>query len=140
MIILDTNVVSELMRRNPDPDVVAWTDRQFDTTLYLTTITLAEIRFGIAALPDGERRRQLDAAFESEIRPLFEDRILAFDERASVHNATLRAAARARGAAIGDWDALIAAIALAHDFAVATRDTAPFVEAEVDVIDPWTAA
>jgi toxin FitB len=139
VIILDTNVVSELMRQRPDLQVVAWTDRQLDSTLFLTAITLAEIRFGIAALPDGKRRHLLDAAFENEILPLFKGRILPFDERASAHSAALRAAARSRGTAIGDWDALIAAIARTRGFAVATRDTAPFIGAGVDVIDPWRA-
>lgn len=137
MIILDTNVVSELMRSQPDTAVVEWADRQVDTTLYLTSITLAEIRFGIAALPSGRRRDRLRDVFESGIRPLFGARVLSFDEAASSAYAELRARARRKGAAIGDVDAMIAAIARAHGFAVATRDVAPFEAAGAAVMNPF---
>lgn len=139
MIVLDTNVVSELMRPDPAPAVVAWVDRQAEATLFLTTISLAEIRFGIAAMPAGGRRATLSATFEEKIRPLFESRVLEFTESASKQYAVLRAEARSAGHAIGTMDALIAAIASEHRFAVATRDTAPFAAAGVDVIDPWAA-
>lgn len=137
MIILDTNVVSELMRAKPDAGVVDWADRQADTTLYLTAITLAEIRFGIAALPRGHRREALRDVFEAGIRPMFGGRVLAFDEPASSAYAEIRARARRQGAAIGDVDGMIAAIARAHGFTVATRDVAPFEAAGVPVIDPF---
>ncbi|RNI22855.1 type II toxin-antitoxin system VapC family toxin [Flexivirga caeni] len=137
MIILDTNVVSELMRAHPQQCVIDWTDRQAPETLYLTTLNLAEIRFGIAALPRGARRTRLAAAFENGIRPLFGDRILGFDQPASIAYASLRADARTRGLAVGDADTLIAAIALAHRFAVATRDVAPFEATGLQVIDPF---
>ncbi len=137
MIILDTNVISELMRAQPQASVVEWADRQAQSTLYLTSLTLAEIRFGIAALPKG-RRTKLNAAFEDGIRPLFQDRILDFDEGASTEYAALRADARSRGHAIGDVDALIAGIARARTFIVATRDVAPFEAAGLQVIDPFT--
>lgn len=139
MIVLDTNVLSELMRPEPSATVVSWVDRQAEATLYLTSITLAEIRFGIAALPRGRRRKELGAAFEEGIRPLFGGRILAFDEAASVEYASLRADARARGQGIGDVDALIAATVRAHRFAVATRDVAPFQVAGVRVVNPFAA-
>lgn len=137
MIVLDTNVVSELMKAAPEPRVVHWADRQASTTLYLTSLTLAEIRFGIARLPDGRRRDALGDVFEHRIRPQFGDRVLAFDEAASVHYAALRSRARGEGLAISGPDALIAAIARAHGFAVATRYVAPFATARVPAIDPW---
>lgn len=137
MIILDTNVVSELMRPRPLPGVVAWLDRQVGATLHLTTITLAEIRFGIAALPAGQRRDALGEAFEHRIRPLFGTRVLDFDEPASSAYAEIRADVRERGIAISDVDAMIAAIALANRFSVATRDVAPFEAAGIRVIDPF---
>lgn len=140
MIVLDTNVVSELMRPNPSAAVVAWVDRQAQSTLFLTTLSLAEIRYGIAALPAGSRRVGLDQVFEDQIRPLFDDRVLDFDERASREFAHLRADARARGAAIADVDALIAAVARVHQFDVATRDTAAFEAAGLRVINPFEAA
>lgn len=137
MIILDTNVVSELMRSSPHPGVVGWVDRQHDVTLFLTTITLGEIRFGIAALPPGRRRDALRETFEASILPMFGGRVLSFDEPASAAYAEIRADARERGRAIGDVDAMIAAIAREHRFAVATRDVAPFEAAGVSVIDPF---
>lgn len=137
MIVLDTNVVSELMRLQPDPQVVSWVDKQAETTLYLTALTLAEIRFGIAALPAGSRRTTLRSVFEDAIRPLFADRVLSFDEAASREYAELRATARIRGRAIGDADALIAAVTRAHRFQIASRDTAPFTVADLEVINPF---
>ena len=125
MIILDTNVVSEPLRPAPDKDVIAWLDEQVIETLYLTTLSLAEIRFGIAALPRGKRATRLRQRFEEEVVPLFADRILSFDEPATGAYAELRAAARKVGHAIGDFDALIAAIAKASGFTVATRVTQP---------------
>lgn len=139
MIVLDTNVVSELMRAQPHRGVLAWADRQAEHTLFTTTITLAEIRFGIAALPTGRRRTALQAAFEDSVRPVFGNRVLDFDEAASRAYAELRAGARARGDAIGDVDAMIAAITRAHRFVVATRDVEPFRAAGVDVVNPFEA-
>jgi predicted nucleic acid-binding protein len=95
------------------------------SALHLTTISLAELRYGIAALPAGARLRRLDHRFENEVLPIFEGRILPFDEDATVEYAALRATARAAGRAIGDLDALIAGIARTAGFAVATRNTAP---------------
>lgn len=137
MIILDTNVVSELMRSGPDPDVVAWVDQQAQSTLHLTSITLAEIRFGIAALPAGRRRSTLSTAFENGVRPLFGERVLDFDESASREYASLRANFRAKGVAVSDADAQIASIAFAHRFHIATRDVEPFEAAGVHVANPW---
>ncbi|KYH45214.1 type II toxin-antitoxin system VapC family toxin [Branchiibius sp. NY16-3462-2] len=140
MIALDTNVISELMRREPDVRVVSWVDQQASATLFLTSLTLAEIRFGIAALPAGRRRTTLSTTFEDEIRPLFADRVLDFDEAASREYAALQANARKKGLAIGDADALIAATVRAHRFFIATPDEAPFEAAGVRVINPFAAA
>lgn len=137
MIILDTNVVSEPLRPRPARAVVEWLDAQAIETLYLTSINLAEVRYGIAVLPAGRRRTMLRDRFEGEFVPLFQGRVLDFDDPASVAYAASRARARAAGHALGDVDALIAGIACSRRFAVATRDTAPFVAAEVEVIDPF---
>lgn len=139
MIILDTNVISEPLRPKPDGGVVAWLDAQVVETLYLTTISLAEVRYGIACLPEGRRRQTLRDRFEGEFLPLFHARTLAFDEPATTAYAALRAQARAQGLAIGDFDALIASIARATGFTVATRDTAPFVAVGIAVINPFDA-
>lgn len=137
MIVLDTNVVAELMRSAPDATVIRWVDAQADSTLFLTTFTLAEIRYGIAALPDGRRRTGLSVAFEDRIRPIFEDRILDFDEAASRAYAKIRTRMRAVGHAIGDLDALIAAVVIAHGARLATRDVRPFAAPGITVVDPW---
>ncbi|MGK8485582.1 PIN domain-containing protein [Nocardia asiatica] len=137
MIVLDTNVLSEPLRKAPNPRVVAWIDAQPLHTLYLSAITVAELRFGIAAMPEGRRRLVLCERLETRVLPLFAGRVLAFDLTASAAYAELMAAARAAGAAIGTADGYIAAIAGAAKMAVATRDTAPFRAAGVSVIDPW---
>ena len=139
MILLDTNVVSEPLRTSPDANVLAWFDAQLVETLYLSTITLAELRFGIAVLPEGKRRDALHASFEQRVLPLFAGRILAFDDAASVAYAALRSRARAAGEAIATADGFIAAIAAANGFAVATRDTSPFEAAGLAVINPWAS-
>ncbi|HEY8474768.1 MAG TPA: type II toxin-antitoxin system VapC family toxin [Natronosporangium sp.] len=140
MIILDTNIISEPLRSKPAESVVTWLDAQVVETLYLTTISLAEVRSGIACLPNGKRRRALHDRFEGEIVPLFRGRILALDEPATTAYASLRSRARTQRLAIGDFDALIASIATVTGFTVATRDTAPFVAAQVNVINPFGEA
>lgn len=138
MIILDTNVLSEPLRPTPDGRVVEWLDAQVAETLFLTTITVAEVRFGIAALPTGHRRTSLAERLETVVLPLFAGRVLAFDEPATREYALLRARTRAAGLAIGDFDALIASIARAHRFGVASRDVAPFEAADIaTVINPF---
>lgn len=137
MIILDTNVLSEPLRRKPSPAVVEWLDAQAIMTL--TTIGLAEVRYSIAALPAGKRKSTLARRFEGEVLPRFRDRVLAFDEPAASASGRLRAKARADGRAIGDFDALIAAIAHWRKFAVATRAVSPFEAAGVTVINPFEA-
>jgi toxin FitB len=137
MILLDTNVVSEPLRIKPEPSVLAWIDLQNIETLYLSAISVAELRFGIAALPKGKRRDLLSSNFEKRVLPLFNGRILSFDLAASQSYVELRAAARREGKEIGVSDGYIAAIAASNGLVVATRDTAPFVAAGVGVIDPW---
>jgi toxin FitB len=137
MVILDTNVISEPLKPAGAPAVLEWLDQQEIDTLYLTAITVAELRFGIAALPLGRRKRSLEEDFEHHILSLFEGRILPFDVAATVAYARIRAKAKADGKAIGIADGFIAAIAAEHGFSVATRDTAPFEAAGVAVINPW---
>lgn len=138
MIILDTNVISEPLRKTPEAKVVEWIDAQPLHTLFLSAVTVAELRFGIAAIPPGRRRDILRSRIENRVLPLFTGRVLPFDLPASATYAEVMAAARAAGAAIGTADGLIAATAEAAGMTVATRDTAPFRAAGVRVIDPWT--
>lgn len=137
MILLDTNVISEALRPNADQKVLGWIDAQALETLFVSTITLAELRFGIAALPDDKRRTALSDNLEQRILPLFSGRILSFDDAASKSYAQLRAQARASGKTIANADGYIAAIAASHDLAIATRDTVPFEAAGLTVINPW---
>jgi predicted nucleic acid-binding protein len=139
MILVDTNVVSEPMKLDGDPEVLAWLDAQDVASLYLSTISLAELHFGIAILPDGWRKETLLLRLHQRVLPLFESRILPFGVEAADANARLRARARAAGRAIGPTDGYIAAIAAAHNLIVATRDTAPFEAAGLTVINPWHA-
>jgi predicted nucleic acid-binding protein len=137
LIVLDTNVVSEPLRPAADPAVLAWLDLQDIQTLYLTTISLAELRHGIAVLPGGRRRSRLAAELEERIIPLFDGRILGFDIAASSAYAEIRVRTRKAGKTLGAADSYIAATVAAHGFAIATRDTAPFEAAGIPVIDPW---
>ncbi len=138
MILVDTNVLSEPMRPQGDPQVVAWLDRQGIETLFISTVSVAEVLFGVDALPAGTRRNRLADAFESAIERLFENRILSFDLAAARTYATLMSAARARGFSISSADGQIAAIASANRPAVATRDESPFRAAGVKTVNPWT--
>ena len=137
MILLDTNVVSEPLRLGGDPAVVAWIDAQNVETLYLAAISLAELRFGVAALPSGKRKDTLHRSLERRVVPLFTGRILPFDAAASEAYAEIMALARAEGKAIGKADGYIAATAAINGLIVATRDTSPFEAAGLTVINPW---
>ncbi len=138
MILLDTNVVSEPWKPTPDPRVLAWIDAQVIETLYLSAVTVAELRFGIASMPTGRRHELLHHRLERDVLPLFVGRILAFDLDASQAYAALMVGAKEAGRAIGRADGYIAAIAATHGLRVATRDTSPFEAAGVKTIDPWT--
>lgn len=137
MIVVDTNVLSEPMRTNGDPAVADWLDRQRPDTLFLTTVTLAELLLGLELMPLGLRRSRLEARIGEVIAAFGERQTLAFDTRAARVFAVSVARARAAGHTISVADGQIAAIAAAHGFAVATRDVMPFVAAGVPVIDPW---
>lgn len=137
MIVLDTNVISEPLKPAADPVVLAWLDLQDVQTLYLTTISLAELRHGIAVLPGGRRRSRLAAELEERVVPLFNGRILGFDIAAASAYAEIRVRTRKAGKTLGAADSYIAATVAAHGFAIATRDTAPFEAAGIAVIDPW---
>ena len=139
MILVDTNVVSEPLRRVPEPRVAGWLDAQALETLYLSAITVAELRFGVRSLPAGHRRDRLDEDLERRVLPMFAGRVLAFDLAASQAYADLMAKARSAGRAISVSDGYIAGTAAANAMMVATRDTAPFEAAGLKTVDPWTA-
>ena len=126
MFVLDTNIVSELMKEYPNPEVLAWLNRQRTNTLFLTAITEAEIRTGIAIMPDGKRRRALLAAAERAFGVFFAERILPFDREAAQAYAVIAAKRRASGHPISQADCQIAAIARSRGASVATRDADDF--------------
>ena len=140
MILLDTNVISEPQRREPDARVLEWIDAQALETLYLSVVTVAELRAGIALIPAGKRRDSLHDNLEKRLLPMFANRVLSFDMACTTAYAGLLAKTRAAGLTVETADAFIAAIALANGFAVATRDTRPFETAGVSVINPWEAS
>ena len=137
MIVLDTNVISEPQRKTPDTQVVEWLDEQPLETLFLTSITLAELRFGITSLPAGKRKDGMLDNLEHRVLPLFTGRVLSFDVAASESYAALMAKAQAAGLSISTADGYIAAIATANKMIVATRDVSPFEAAGLRVINPW---
>jgi len=137
MIILDTNVISEPLRQAPESRVIEWINAQAIETLYLSAITVAELRFGVASLSTGKRRDRLQESLEKQALPLFAGRVLPFDISAAHSYGELMANARNSGLAIGAADGYIAATAAANGMIVASRDTSPFKAAGVDVINPW---
>jgi len=139
VILLDTNVVSEPMRPKPDRNALTWLDAQAAETLYLSTISLAELLLGIESLPAGKRRKVLAADLDDQIITLFGDRIVPFDLEAAEAYAKIVTRARLHGHPIAVADAQIAAIAASRRFTVATRDEGPFRAAGVPVINPWSA-
>ena len=137
MILLDTNVISEPWKPAPEPRVLAWIDAQAIETLFLSAVTVAELRFGIGVMPAGRRRSVLHERLEQDVLPLFEGRVLSFDLAASQAYAELMVRARSEGRAIGKADGYIAATAASRSYVVASRDVSPFEAAGVRVLNPW---
>ena len=136
MIVLDTNVVLEAMKPEPHPAVRAWLNAQAAQTLYLSSVTLAELLFGIAALPAGERKDMLAKVLDG-LLGLFRDRVLPFDTDAAKRYAELAVMAKTGGRGFPTPDGYIAAIAASRGFIVASRDTVPFEAVGVPIINPW---
>ena len=137
MVVVDTNVVSELMRPAPEPAVMAWFSRQDSADLYLTAVSEAELRAGAAILPSGRRRDLLAAEIDATVREDFAGRVLPIDSAAAEAYAAIAASCRSVGCPILEADCQIAAIARARDAAVATRNTADFAHCGIAVVDPW---
>jgi predicted nucleic acid-binding protein len=139
MFVLDTNVVSELMRAAPHPAVFAWVAAQPRTSIYTTSVTRAEILSGIGIMPEGRRRTALSDAASAMFDEDLRGRILAFDAVAADHYAEIVVNRRRAGAPIHTFDALIAATALVASAAVVTRDTGGFARCGLTIINPWQA-
>jgi toxin FitB len=136
VIVVDTNVTSEVMRREPAAAVLAWLAEQPPGDLYSTAITVAEIGYGVARLPDGQRRELLRAT-ASEVFSAFSDRILSFDARAAAYYAEVVVEAERSGAPISGFDAQIASICLSHGATLATRNVKDFDGVGIALRNPW---
>ena len=139
MIILDTNVLSALMRQTPEAPVVAWLDRQPAESVWITSITLFEARLGLALLPKGRRQQTLEAAFAQLLESDLENRVLDFDSAAAIEAASLAAARQKAGRPVDMRDTQIAGIALARRATLATRNVRHFQDLNVPVVNPWKA-
>lgn len=137
MIVLDTNVISELMRLKPAAVVVAWVDRQPADDVFLTAVTLAELLYGVARLPDGRRKTTLAEQLEAMVAEDFDHRVAAFDETAAVHYADIVVRRERAGRPISAADAQIAAICLSHGAVLATRNSPDFTGTGITVMNPW---
>ena len=137
MIVLDTNVLSALMQAAPDPVVIEWLDRQPADSIWITTITVFEARFGLALLPNGRRRSGLEQAFDRVLSEDLSNRVLGLDEMAAIAAAQLAADRQRAGRAVDLRDTLIAGIAQARRATIATRNTRHFEGLDVPVVDPW---
>jgi toxin FitB len=140
MILLDTNIVSDPSRPSPNLAVRAWLDTQPSASLFLCTPVLAELRFGVERLPPGARKNRLRAATDQIENDLYWGRILAFDGAAAAEYGRLAAMRERAGRRLGQMDALIAAIALTHRAALATRDTTDFADLGLELINPFEAS
>lgn len=139
MIILDTNVLSELMRRAPDAAVLEWVDGQPPESIWITSVTVFEVEFGLALLPKGRRRSQLEEAFAAMLSEDLDGRVLAFDDEAARRSAGFGAKAQKAGQAVEIRDLQIAGIAADRRAVLATRNTRHFDRFGLRVVDPWKA-
>ena len=139
-VLLDTNVVSELLRPSPDPAVEMWVGNRPATDLYFSAVGEAELRYGVAILPTGRRRDALALAIEAILREDLDGRILPFGGAAARECADIAAARRSAGRPIAPTDCQIAAIARSRDLAVVTRNVRDFDDTGIKVVDPWVAA
>ena len=139
MMILDTNVLSALMRTAPEASVVAWLDRQPAESVWITSITLFEARLGLALLPSGRRRQTLEAAFARLLLEDLENRVLDFDSTAAIEAASLAAERQKNGRPVDMRDTQIAGIALARRATLATQNTRHFADLKIPIVNPWVA-
>jgi predicted nucleic acid-binding protein len=137
MIVLDTNVLSALMRKVPETPVVKWLDAQPAASVWITSVTLMEIRFGLLTMPKGRRQNALISAFDLMLKTMIEGRIASFDAEAGLHAADLMAQRKRNGRPVEVRDTIIAGIVLANRGTLATRNTQHFADLPLTVINPW---
>lgn len=139
MIVLDTNVLSETLRPDPDPRVLAWLEAQPASSLFTTTITRGEMLYGVNLLPKGRRRDTLQHVVTAILNENFSGRTLAFDNAAADGYAGIAASRKFGGRPMSQFDAMIAAIAHAHGATLATRNIRDFEDSGINIVDPWHA-
>ena len=139
-VLLDTNVVSELLRPSPNPAVEGWVAGRQAADLHFSAVSEAELRYGVALLPAGRRRDALALAVEAILREDFEDRVLPFDSEAAREYADIAASRRTAGRPVAPADCQIAAIARSRDLTIATRNVRDFADMEIELVDPWADA
>jgi toxin FitB len=137
VIIVDTNVVTEVMKASPAAAVVSWLNAQDSSVLFLTAITVGEIRYGLRTMPRGLRRQRLEEGFERVITEGFTGRILAFGEEAASHYGEVMGRRKELGRPLSVPDGQIAAIARVHGFAVATRNVRDFLDCGIEIVNPF---
>lgn len=138
-ILLDTNVVSELSREQPSPKVLQWLEEESPQRLYVSTVTVGELLRGVHHLPDGFKRLRYESWITNQMLPSFLDRILAFDQEAAMIWGRLLGEGDRAGRPRPMIDAQIAAIAIRHDLAIATRNTKDFSGLGIEIVNPWTS-
>lgn len=139
MILLDTNVASELAKRRGEPAVLNWLDKQPLSSVWISSISVMELHFGLELLEPGRRRSELSAAITRLTSVVFKDRIAPFDQAAGETAGRLAAVRRRKGAAVDHRDTQIAGIAISRRATLVTRNMRDFADLEIDVINPWTA-
>ena len=137
MIILDTNVLSEVLKAKPDPQVISWVSSLPSTYLFTTTITRGELLYGVFIMPRGKRRQELHSVIKDLFEIDFANQILGFDNAAADSYAEIAASRKALGQPISQFDAMIAAIAHSRGASLATRNTKDFLDCDISIIDPW---
>ena len=137
MIILDTNILSEALRPSPQPEVMAWLDRQASTSLFTTTVTRGELLYGMQLLPEGQRKNDLAATLKAILDQDMSGRVLSFDNAAADAYALIAVSRKSAGQPISQFDAMIAAIARVHGASLATRNTKDFTDCGIELINPW---
>lgn len=137
MIILDTNVLSALMQQQPDPQIVAWLDKQPPESIWLNSVTLFEARYGLALMASGQRKKLLETRFDELLRDDLQNRVLLFDVNAANQAAQLAAQRKFSGNPVDMRDTFIAGISLANQATLATRNIRHFKDLSVAVVNPW---
>jgi predicted nucleic acid-binding protein len=137
MILLDTNIIFEMMRKEPSEIVANWLDTLDVTKLFISTITIAEIAYGIHALPIGNRQRLIEDSFNKTIMAAFMHRVIPFDENAAYNYGKIMAKRKSLGRPLSVLDGQIAALAISQKMSLATRNTSDFSECHIDLINPF---